>query len=291
MSKLSGKTFNNIKDDGRNHLKGKNNHPSFDSIATIGERYKRMDLRIHMHFSVGLSEYCAIFQYVEGMPCERVWPFSPKTISKASGFSTSNLNNPMFVRIVDLFEPKEGASASMPFGPIYSFEQRTTTALVRLQPLNECLMFREEVSNHVTPVSPLVPLKMGDEKVVTASSSPFSMTDEEYRKLGVPCWCFRSQQRKLIYQTVKGRPQVVSYLADTDTPIKRRRRPIYFDAVDTLTRYRIYLCWDNVMFGMSEKGVLHQPESVDFTFCTLYLESRAIQWTHIITIQGEKHIV
>jgi hypothetical protein len=108
MSKLRDESLDNLGHDACNKLQGKNNHQPFDGFATISERYERMDLRIHMHVRVGLSEFCAIFQYAETESAERVRTFPPITSEPTNRSSTSNLDNPLLVRIIDLFKPKKG---------------------------------------------------------------------------------------------------------------------------------------------------------------------------------------
>lgn len=279
MLKLNRKTVNNFRNCGCNKIQQKKDWSIDNGITTFSERYKRMELRIHLHVRVGLSEFCAILQYVETPVGESFSSFPPIGGSKRSRSDSHNLDNPMLIRIVNLFEPKEGAFASTPFGQIYGFEQRTTTGVVWLQPLDTCLMFRLKQFNHTL-----------------ASFNPEFLFCQENRKLEpfVPCNCYRFirtvQEGKLVDKMIKSRPEIMGNLSNINTPIKRRWRTIYFDAVDILSRYQILLCPDNTIMGINEKGILHQPQSVDFSFCSSNLESWAIERMHMLYYpQGVNH--
>ncbi|MFC2025002.1 hypothetical protein ACFLTG_01120 [Chloroflexota bacterium] len=272
-------TINNFRNCNRNLVQQKTDGLIYDSFTTISEAYKRTDLNLHMHVRVGLSEFCAIFQYTERTPSEWLTMFSPMGGSKRTNSNSRDLDNPMLIRIVNLFEPKEGAIASTPFGQIYGFEQRTTTAIVWLQPLDTCLMFRAKQLNHSFPF---------------AFELPFINENRKLKRF-VPCNCFRFvssiQEGKLIDEMIKRRTQVVGNLSNINAPIKRRWSAIYLDAVDILTRCRILLCPDNVTISVFEKGILHYPEAVNFSFCSSNLEACAIQRLHRKTIQRNEHIV
>src|SRR4030042_415571 len=116
MSELRSEAFDNFRNCSCNHIQQKADWFTKYYVTTIGERYKRADLHIHGHIRCGLSEFCAIFQYTEGPPNEGIVSLSPPSGSKPTSFDSCNLDNPMLVSIVNLFQPKEGAIASTPFG-------------------------------------------------------------------------------------------------------------------------------------------------------------------------------
>lgn len=281
LSKLRSKTLDNFRNRSCAQIQQKADWFTEYWNTTIGERYKRGDLHIHAHIR-GLSEFCAIFQYTEMPPNEGIPLLSPISGTKSTRSDSCNLDNPMLVRIIYLFEPKEGAIASTPFGQIYGFEERTTAALVWLQPLDTCLMFRSEQLNSLFPFSFEV---------------PFIQENRELEQF-IPCNCFTFvrtvQEGKLIDEMIKRRAKVVGNLANINTPIKRRWEAVYSDAIDMLTRYRILLCPDNTIMGVFEKGILHRPESVNFTFCSFNLEAYAIERMHMLytsIIHSRQHIV
>ncbi len=86
----------------------------------------------------------------------------------------------------------------------------------------------------------------------------------------------------MIDEMIKSRTEVMGNLSNINSPIKRRWRTTYFDAVDILSRYRILLCPDDTWMGICEKGILHQPEFVDFGFCSPNLEAWAIERMHML---------
>ena len=63
MSKFRRKTFNNIRNGVANSIKNEMNTDGLDYSTTIGERYKREDIRIHVHLRGRFTNFCAIFQY------------------------------------------------------------------------------------------------------------------------------------------------------------------------------------------------------------------------------------
>src|SRR4030042_5672469 len=247
MSELRSEAFDNFRNCSCNHIQQKADWFTKYYVTTIGERYKRADLHIHGHIRCGLSEFCAIFQYTEGTPNEGIVSLSPPSGSKPTSFDSCNLDNPMLVSIVNLFQPKEGAIASTPFGQIYGFEMRATTAIVWLQPLDTCLMFRLKQLNHSLTFSCEFPFVQKNRKL----------------EASVPCNCFRFiqtvQEGKLIDEIIKGRTKVVSNFSNINTPIKRRWGSVYFDSIDILARLKILLCTDDTIMSIFEEGILHQP--------------------------------
>ncbi|MGA8848794.1 MAG: hypothetical protein WB564_03110 [Dehalococcoidia bacterium] len=271
--KLRSKTLDNFRNAGCDQFQHITDAHRCDRFTTVSERYHRRDARIHAHVRGGLAEFCAIFQYditefSDGSHGAITPIVNNETNASPAGY---DLEKPMLVRIIDLFEPKKGSIASTAFGPIYGFEAHTTPAMVWLQPLNECLMFRSEQANHFLTSalkgSPFFPL---------VGAIPMQ-EDGELETLA-PCNCFAwgMQERELIDKLVKGGTQVVSNLSDIDAPFKRRWRAIHTYAVDILSRLRIELRPDDMMVSILPEGILHQSESVDLRFCAYYLETRAI---------------
>ncbi len=278
MRKIKGKTIDNLRNMGCNVGENQNHWLFEDSITTIGERYKRADINIHVHVRSTFSDFCAIFQYGEAIGGEGVRPVAPVSISNTSRSDSCNLDNPVLIRIVNLFEPKEGAIASTPFGQITGFEQITTTAVVWLQPLDTCLMFRAKQLNHILPLSVEFPSAQKDWKL----------------KPLIPCDCFgfvrTIQEGKLIDNMIECRTQVMGNLSNMNSPVKRKWRTIYFSAIDILTRYRILLCPDNAIMGILEKDILHRPKSVNFSLCSSNLEAWAIERMHMLYyLQGDTY--
>jgi hypothetical protein len=273
------KQSNNLRDSFGNQIKNKADWLLFElwrQTESWSERYKRMDLRIHMHVRGELEAFCAIFQYVEdAQNIDRMIDFTPPTNRPRASSNACDMYNPMLVHIVNLFKPKEGAISSTPFGQVNGWEQYTTDAIVWLQPLNECLMFRSEQSNCISP-----PLRF--------EISPINV----YRELKpfVHCNCFRFistiQKSKLIDKIVEGTPEIMSNLTNETTPLKRGFKrewdAIYLKAIDILSRYRIMFCPDDTMFGFFEEGSLHRSESIDFSLCSSELELHAIQRMHML---------
>ena len=97
-----------------------------------------MDIRPHVHAKLGLTDFCAIYQYA---------PMEPSSIGYESHLGLfpsrdEGFRHPIWGPLT--LSPKEGV-----FTP-------ATPSLVWLQPLDECLMFRSKVTNHVASVaSPL----------------------------------------------------------------------------------------------------------------------------------------
>lgn len=103
MSELRCETINNFRNSNCNPIQKVANWFVDDFSTTIGERYKRIDLHMHVHIRVGLSEFCAIFQYTESASSEDVRVCPPISDSKPTSSDSCDLDNPMLVRIVNLF--------------------------------------------------------------------------------------------------------------------------------------------------------------------------------------------
>ena len=277
MIKFRGKTLNNFGDTSQNLLQHDANASHSDHFATIGECYRRNDIRIHMHVSGGCADFCAIFQYA-GKCRTNMRPViaCPKETRTSSNLSTYDLNKPMLVSIVDLVEPPEGTIVSVR-DSVSRFEMRAVLSMVWLQPLDECLMFREEVANHATAVSTSHSFEVMNE-FFRPPMHLFRGTPEfKYRKLGIACGCVGILQSKSIDQTVQSRPEIVGNFSDVNTPLGRRWQTVYAHAKDVFLRLRIELRPDDLITGISLERFLSQSESLDFRFCTSYLEARAKQ--------------
>lgn len=199
--------------------------------SLFSERYKRLDIRIHVHVRGSLSKFCAILQHA---PMETA-PVGPEGISEvipsqaylgpSAPLWRNGRDKSMLVRIVDLFQPVEGI-----FTP-------GTASLVWLQPLNHCLMFAADASKHVASTL----FKMLDGFRCRPS-------DEEYRELGSPCGCALVQEHQLVNQPIKGRAKVVRNFPDSDSQIREEWRLARAHAVDNITRLRITLGPDYVVW-------------------------------------------
>ena len=286
-TKLRRETLDNSRDMLTNSAKRIGNMQAFDRAASIGERYHRHDIRIHVHMVGNLSEYCAIFEY-HSMPRPKDERDFITTTPRAGNDrpccppAPHNLYEPMLIRIIDFFEPDEG------------IVKTATPSLVWLQPLNECLMIQAKIANHATTVaSPLSQLpslssrefKLARQFVAEGFRCP---PDQKDRELGMACNCVGVQQCHLVDQSVEGRTEIVRDFADADAPIKRWGGAIYMDAIAAVSSLRIQLRPKNLIIGFKRVGFANQFESVDFTFCTPYLEARAIQRVHELNYDHEQ---
>ena len=276
--KRKAEILDNVRDIIGDNAKGVNYSLTLDFWTSIPERYKRDELRIHLHVKGSFAVFCAIFQYVARGDIEGIIEMFPPTASdrRHSRFCPEDLNQPMLVRVIDLMEPPQGAAPS-PF-----------PALVWLQPLDACLMFRAEVVNHVASIpSPLDcltvgvngPLELMVHGIAKWESRP---TPQENRKLlaGVPCRCFGVQGGELVNETIESGPEIMGHLSDPDSPVGVGWGALNAHAIDIFASLRIELRPDDVILGVLPKGILGVTESLDFTFCTPYLEARTIEWMH-----------
>ena len=151
---MPGKQLGNLRletvDNFRNVL-GDSMERTRDRKAVYGsdlfpERYKRGDVRLHMHARGSLAEFCAIFQYAPmespfvrpEAGCEVIAPAALNRSGPPQG--RNGCDEPMLVRIVDLFQPVEGVFTS------------ATPAFVWLPPLDDCLMFRSKELDSPSPI-------------------------------------------------------------------------------------------------------------------------------------------
>jgi hypothetical protein len=273
---LQRKKFQDFRNSDRNLIQSKTDRLITHWVASLSEGYKGTDIGIYAHIRVALSVFCAMFQYVEDTTFDsrkwRVRTLSPVCESKRGRFACYNLYNPMLIRIVNLFEPKEGASTSTPFGQVYGLEQQRVTSLVRLKPLNKCLIFRTEQPNHVVRLISFL-------KILTAQG------DRKLKQfVGFNCFGFvRSvQDSKLIDELIESRTEVMGNFPDINTPVERRWRSIYFDAINTLTSFGILLCSHDTITRIFEKDILHQPKLVDLSLRSRNLEAWAVQPVHTL---------
>jgi hypothetical protein len=254
-------TRNNITNVFRDAAKGIADSAFFDDFASLPERYKRDDVRIHMHVRGELTEFCAIFQYHDrkGLMGNGASFRIPQASGYKSRLCSNHLYKPMLVSVVYFMEHPQEVSAS------------ASTALVWLQPLNECLMFRFDTVQH----SSALPMELRE--AIAVFVLPFRATNEKNRELGAGCRCLFVIENQLIDKAIKGRTEIMGDFSDVDSPIQRRRAAIYVYAVHIFSALRIELRLDDVILGITPEGFLHPSESVDFTYCTPYLEARAIK--------------
>jgi len=284
MSKFRDEDINNILDTGGDFIKGEANALSFDCFATMPERYKRRDIRLHMHARGGVEEFCAIFQYSEA----REKALLTRVISSVEDnnwanarFCGNNLNKSMFVSIINLMEPIERIPPSIRDSST-TYKMVAVPSVVWLQPLDSCLMFAEKVAYHIASVTSSRILKMWNEFSPSPPCSFSGMPELKYRELGIPCGCIGFQQGKLINQPIKSRTKVMRNFSDIDPPLKRRWRAISAHAIDIMSKLCIELRLDGMIVGTLPEGILGKSETLNFTYCTPYLEARAIQRMHML---------
>ena len=151
-------------------------------------------------------------------------------------------------------------------------------------------MFREKLANHRMPTSEFLALEMRYQSLPPPLLSD-GIPDQEDRKLGVQCRSFGLQQCQLIDQGIQGRPKIVGNAADMDAPLKRRWRTARAYAVDVIAGLWIQFRPDNVILGYIDEDILKAFEFLDFTLCTSYLETWAIQRMHMLySLQEQSHV-
>ncbi len=281
MGKLRHELINDLLNVRHNPVEDITHSSSGNYLATIAERYKGNNIRIHMHVfnrtREALSDFCAVFQYY-GSGGMATSDYHRGVLINPS-LSTHDLYKPMLVRIIDCFEPVKGMIASNPLGDLYGFKKTATSSVVWLQPLNRCLMFLAQQSNHFHSVSVEAPTILG-------SASLF----QEYRKLEfpnffTPCNCCSSQIQhgKLINELVQGRPKIMGDFSNNDAPfIRRQRRAILMHTQRIFPSLRIEFRPDDIISGILPEGILHQGETLNFSFCSLELEAWAMQRVHML---------
>lgn len=245
-----------------------------NGFTSLPERYKRGEIRIHMHARSSLEDYCAIFKHYEsgaahvGDAGHRIAPMS---IGECARFSPNDLEQPMLVSVVKLLQEIESVA------PAISCQSMAVPALVWLQPLDACLMLRANAMNHGASTSKVHSFKVWDQQTPSLPRSQLlSPTDEEDRELADICRCFAIQQYELIHKTIKSRAEVVGNFTDVDAPI-RVWLAAYANAIRIFSRRDVELRPDELIIGITPEGLLEQVETLDLTFCTPYLEARAIE--------------
>ena len=259
---LLRKVLNNLRDILGDDAEGIDYSFALDFWTSIPERYKWDELRGHAHATGGLAEFCAVFQYLARGNCKGMLEaVSPSSGERAhSSLRANNLYKPMFVRIIDLMEPPQGALPS------------TSSSLVWLQPLDLCLMAVLKIANHTAPVSEFHAFKAGNPLL--------GCSDQENRELGVACGCFGFQKRQLIHHPIEGRPKIMDNLPNPNSPTGVRWRAANMYAINVISSLRIELRPDDLIVGVLPKSVLGSAESLDFIYCTPFLEARAKERMH-----------
>jgi len=265
LGEVRRKTLNNVGHPARDSSEGEDNCFVSYSGTTLPERYKRDEFRVHCHVNGGLHEFCAIFQHADvrasnlNASGRRIPPLSsPRSNSR---LAADDLKQPMLVRIVYLMKQIEDIVATP------TNVHRAEFALVWLQPLDNCLMVRSKAAN------------IASASIFEAWPLASGPTDEEDWELGVACRCLGIQQCKLPNQAIQSRSQVMGNLPNGDAPIQVGG-DIYAYAVHIFSGLRVELRPDNLIVGVTPEGFLGARERADFTFCTPYLEARAIQRMH-----------
>jgi len=238
--------------------------------APLGEDYIRGDLRVHVHLGGDRYEWCAVFQHMDpsivpdGLG-HMVVPYRNEATPGDTGRPGSNYENqPMLVGKVDLIQVVEGMVS-----------WTSTGAVIRLQPLDRCLMYRVETLYHVKPTL----AELGYKTLFRWRASFFRVPNQMDRKLSVPWGCRCTLESELPNQTIEGRPEIVSHLTDTDAPVLRWE-DIEDDVIRILSPLRIRIGLYEPIVGHLAKGVLHSAEMLDLAHCTPYLEARAVKRMH-----------
>lgn len=287
MGKFRCKTLNDGIDGVSDLTKGKVDPEFCDYPTSVVERYKRLDCRIHMHARGALNEFCAIFQHTPSMPNRGVGA-APMSETNCGSLRNHDLYQPMLVRIIDFMEPPKGTIARATLLPTARTQPTPVPAVVWLQPLDHCLVFFAQRIN----LSASVFLEGRHLNEFTFEVAPFSLarSEKEYREFGIGCRCLAGGivQNELIDQLIKSRPKIVRNLANIDSPVKGGGLSFYAHAVDVISRLRIDLCFGDVINGVLPEGVLGESETLDFTFCTPYLEARAFQIKHMLYSNHER---
>ena len=97
--------------------------------------------------------------------------------------------------------------------------------------------------------------------------------------MGVSCRGFAIEEYESVHEAIKSRAEVMGDFSDIDTPTQVWLAA-YSNAVHILPSLRIQLRLDELIIGLTPEGFLGACESLDFTFCTPYLEVRAIERMH-----------
>ncbi len=244
-----------------------------DCWTPLRERYANNDVRIHMHVLGGLEDFCAIFQYLRPkvklpIGARKLWAYPGSVSSGHCDELDSSANykqQPMFISIVYFLEPEERVGSA----------QLVVPALVWLQPLNYCLMFRAQLANHTSAITEPHALEMGDDPLASSDRLVGAHADEEYRELAGVCRCFDIQQGQLINEAIQSRAQIVGDFTNPDTPIKIGWERAYSRAIDVISSLRIEFRLDDLILAITPDSFLNPSEAINFTFCTPYLEARA----------------
>jgi len=290
LPELGRETLDNFGNLVRHKVQTEANADILDGFASFPERYQRKDVRVHVHARTSLHDFCAIFEYLGTTEDDVIFDVvAPTDIGRATtDLRSDQLNQPMLVSIIKLFQTIEEIPSTVE-GPTPG--GLSTISAVWLQPLDSCLMFRSQSSNHVPPAtaggppSPLMSLETHHLSIPKASRIPIA----EDRELSIPCPCWRFVQAgELEHQPIEGGSEIVDDLSDPDTPLIKRGRIDHFRPIDILSRLRIHLRPDDLILGLTPAGFLKEAESLDFTYCTPYLEAWAIQRMHEVYSHHEQ---
>ena len=281
LTKLRPETLDNLRNVVRDRAERSRNPESLYGMTPLPESYKRGDALFHLHLSsvdVGggsTTNICAIFKY-----CPRPNPIlgqgfiaPSSTGSIASRFRADNLEQPMFVGIVEFVKEIQGITVAL------------APTSVWLQQLDCCLMFVAKRLNEPLPIT----LEMGGatpRTVPIASRYPILKEDRELS----PCQCFFSclvEPPQLVDEAIEGATKVVGSLADADSQVQWRKN-IYKSAKRIFSGFRVQLGYDNSIVGLRTEASLREAESFDVTFCTPDLEAWAIERMHEVYSHHEQ---
>ena len=240
-----------------------------------------------MHVRGGFAEFCAILQYAARETDGGVGA-PPMAVTRPSTPDTNDLDKPMLVSIVDFMEPPERTVSLTTLPSVMERNRRSVSSFVWLQPLNHCLMFFAERLNH----SQSVPIEMRDEFFPLAISFSRSRQPGIWGNWVLVARVLGVQQCELINETVECGNRRLWAISPMKTPHwGRGRQTSHVHAIDIISRLRIQFRSDDVILGILPEGVLGQSETLDFTFCTSYLERRGPSKSNICyspTMKGKK---
>lgn len=280
LAKLRPKTLDNLRNAIRNLAKYGRDPKSLYGFTPLPESYKRHDALLHLHLSFvdigggNTADLCAIFKH-----CSRPYPVvrqgfvAPGSTSPITGrFRANNLEQPMFVGIVEFVKEIQGATLAQ------------VPTSVWLQPLDLCLMFAAKRLDQLEPAT-----REMRRLAAAFPTTPGDSLFKEDRELS-PCQCFFActiEHAQLVDKTVQGRTEIMSDFADTDAQLQWWKN-VYKSAERILLRLRIQLGYDNSIVGVGREDGIRRTEGFDVTSCTPDLEAWAIERMHEIYSDHER---
>lgn len=280
LAKLRPKTLDNLRNAIRNLAKYGRDPKSLYGFTPLPESYKRHDALLHLHLSFvdigggNTADLCAIFKH-----CSRPYPVvrqgfvAPGSTSPITGrFRANNLEQPMFVGIVEFVKEIQGATLAQ------------VPTSVWLQPLDLCLMFAAKRLDQLEPAT-----REMRRLAAAFPTTPGDSLFKEDRELS-PCQCFFTrviERAQLIDQPIEGGTKLISRFADADAQIGWRKN-VYESAERVLASLFVQFGYDNSIVSVGHEGGIRCTERFDVTFCTPDLEAWAIERMHEIYSDHER---